>query len=230
MRSQSSARHLPASTEERREPEAVPSVTSFCNAQQIPLSWEYGGVHPALLSHRPVNLFPLTASLRSGSPPPPVSALSSSILTRPSSRRDLLISHVLMLSHPRLCHLRGAPGPGIALMAQTSLTSQSPSPASPAAPPGRCPSPDTGGVAAIPPCLHRDFSPAADPPGAAAGTGWIRSRARCQRSGPSRRQPSPEKAKHGLCLHLSVHSQAVKADCRSPFPWLRLPESPPGWH
>lgn len=70
-------------------------------------------VHPALLSHCPANLFPLTASPVSGSPPPPISSLPSSILTRSSSRRDLLISHVLMLSQPCLCQRQATLGPGI---------------------------------------------------------------------------------------------------------------------
>lgn len=170
-------------------------------------------VHPALLSHHPVNLFPLTASLVSGSPPPPIPSLSSSILTRPSSRCDLLISRVLMLSHPRFWnsgpwHLLWWPRP-------RSLRPHGSVPAQPASN-GTLPQRQygrRGRNSTLPsPRLLSSCNP-----GAPAGTGWIRSRARCRRSSPGRQQPSPKKAKHRLCLHLSVHSQAVKADCRSPF-------------
>lgn len=133
-------------------------------------------VHPALLSHCPVNLFPLTASPVSGSPPPPISSLSSSILTRPSSRCDLLISHVLMLSHLCLCQRQGAlgpgvcsDGPGLSCCGHISVTAQ----------PARlllwdaAPASNTEKWTQFHPALTAtSLSPAADP-SAAAGTGWI---------------------------------------------------------
>lgn len=60
------------------------------------------GCAPALLSHRPVNLSQPPWDLDQ---PRSRSSSVSSMFTSPSSR-DLLLSHVLMLSHPRLCHLR----------------------------------------------------------------------------------------------------------------------------
>lgn len=182
-------------------------------------------VHPALLSHRPVNLFPLTASPVSGSPPPPISSLPSSILTRPSSRCDLLISHVLMLSPPCLC--QGALGPGICSggpeLAHCGRISES-QPSQPGCCSGTLPQPRyrrSGRSSTLPSpqvvssCRCRCCCRHGLPPSPARG--WIHTCARCQRSSPSRQQPSPKKAKHRLCLHLSVHSQAVNADCRSPF-------------
>lgn len=170
-------------------------------------------VHPALLSHCPVHLFPLTASSVSGSPPPPISSLRSSILTRPSSRCDLLISHVLMLSHPCLCQRQATLGPGIcsdgpelAHCGHISVTAQ----------PAwlllrdAAPAPRTEEWTQFPPSLQLQI-----PALLQAQAGSVR--ARRQRSSPSHQQPSPKKAKHRLCLHLSLHSQAVNADCRSPF-------------
>lgn len=180
-------------------------------------------VHPALLSHRPVNLSPLTASPVSGSPPPPISSLPSSILTRPSCRCDLLISHVLMLSPPSArelwalallrwprarplrSHLRVTAQPAWLL-----LRDAAPAPISEEWSNSMLPSPQL-----VSSCRSRCCCGHRLPPSPAQG--WIHTCARCQPSSPSHQQPSPKKAKHRLCLHLSVHSQAVNADCRSPF-------------
>lgn len=160
--------------------------------------------------------------LVSGSPPPPISSLSSSILTRPSSGCDLLISRVLVLSHP------SAGSSGLRWPRPRSARPHlSHSPATPAAPLGRCPSPSTGGADAIPACLPRNFSPAA---AASAAAGWIRSCARCQRSSPGHPQPSPQIGKTSA-LFASLRSfTSRKLRLPIPFPWLPFPESPRGWH
>ncbi|POI26328.1 hypothetical protein CIB84_009922, partial [Bambusicola thoracicus] len=81
---------------ECREPQAVPSTASFCNAQPIPLSWEYGGIprpgFPSLLT------FPLSRTLPGFLPSrllPPSHLCFPPTSVGPRSPRALPISHVL---------------------------------------------------------------------------------------------------------------------------------------
>lgn len=81
---------------ERREPQAVPSTASFCNAQSIPLSWEYGGIprpgFPSLLTFPHSRSLPgfLTSHLL-----PPSHLCFPPTSVGPCSPRALPISHVL---------------------------------------------------------------------------------------------------------------------------------------
>lgn len=189
-------------------------------------------VHPALLSHRPVNLFPLTASQVSGSPPPPISSLSSSILTSPSSRWDLLISHVLMLSLPCLCQLRGALGPGICSdvpdLVHCGHTSES-QPSQPGCSSGTLPRPQYR--------RRGRNSPLPSPQLLSSCGSQRRCRHRldpllCPLPALQPRPPAaePQKGKTPALFASLSSFTSCKRRRPIPFPWLRLPESPPGWH
>lgn len=198
-------------------------------------------VHPALLSHRPVNLFPLTASPVSGSPSPPISSLPSSILTRPSSRCDLLISHVLMLSPPCLCQRQGTLGPGICSggpeLAHCGHISES-QPSQPGCSSGTLPQPqyrrsgrNSFHAAFTATCLQLQI-PVLLQAQAASQPRTRLDPHMCPLPALQPQPPAaePQKGKTSALFASLSSFTSCKRRLPIPFPWLRLPESPPGWH
>lgn len=221
---------------ERWEPQAVPSTASFCNAQSIPLSWEYGGIprpgFPSLLTFPHSRTLPgfLTSHLL-----PPSHLCFPPTSVGPRSPRALPISHVLDDTISGFASTKGpratpfAPGqPSISALATHSSKRSHSSCSS-----SKLPQPELrrDGLQFHPalmhvllsgctPCLTQALS-------LTAAQGWPMWPPPPL---PIRSPPTlPRKGKQGFCFPFLAHLPALlNPDCWSPFR-MNASDSPPGW-